>query len=205
MSVAYQERVAAAFAPLPEPHPADETLLPRQRPALGGAATRQPFRPDQQADRDVARAVAVLRARQHSTLSASFAAGNRGPIESQPGTSRLARGLSSLADSVAGGAAWLWNSPDPGVFIKRGGGRVRGAQPHAGPLVRCLDDPGWLGLPRPTSSTPLAGTARLGQRGPAALRDVRAVPGLPPVPMQTLPCSRTTGAKQAGRTRRRAA
>jgi hypothetical protein len=125
MSEAYQARVAAAFAPLPAPHPADEALLPRQRPALGGAATRQPFRPDHQADREVARAAASLRARQHATLSASFAGGGQAGAAGdggQPGSSRLARGLSSLADSVAGGAAWLWNAPDPGAG---GGGGSR--------------------------------------------------------------------------------
>lgn len=141
-SPAFQQHVAAAFEALPTPQPANETLLPRQRPALGGAATREPFRPDKQADRVIFRAAASLRASQHATLSVLTSvngqqgAGGVGAPEqsqpnssreqpsqpgssrsrhdqSQPGSSRLVRGLSALVDSVAGGAfSWLWNAPN---------------------------------------------------------------------------------------------
>ena len=120
---AYQQQVASAFEPLPVPQPANETLLPRQNPALGGAATRPPFRPDKQADRVVARAAASLRARQQATLSiATSISGREGSgglrttaeQQLQPGSSRLVRGLSVFKDSFGAGVNWLWNAPNPG-------------------------------------------------------------------------------------------
>jgi hypothetical protein len=122
--------VTVAFEPLPEPHPASEILLPRQNPALGGAATRPPFRPDRDAEKAVARAAASLRSRQQATLSgATSATARAGGLEyrQQPhqqqqshhqqagGGSRLARSLSTVKDSLTEGASWLWNTPNPGA------------------------------------------------------------------------------------------
>ena len=135
--------MALAFLLLPEPQPAVEELLPRQSLVSGGAATRPPFRPDRAADRDVARAVADLHSRQHATLSRVATVGRAGESSSggggepqQPGSSRLARSLSAVKDSLA--ASWLWNAPDPGESrpVRGGcnalrGNRRKGARKHA--------------------------------------------------------------------------
>lgn len=139
-----QQRVAAAFALLPAPHPATEALLPRQRTVTGGAATRPPFRPDKEADRAFSRAAASVHLRQQAALNAGAAAGAAGAaaaggaaggpgagrrhvtvqLPSEPGSARpaahspgerLVRGLSAVKDSITEGASWFWNGrPNPG-------------------------------------------------------------------------------------------
>lgn len=137
----YRAQVAGLLRLLPSPHPASETLLPRQQPTTGGAATRPPFRPDKSADRAFSMAAGALWARQSAALhsaeaaqaaplgsgrraaaagpgtavAAAAAPGHRRQPSAGAGGNRLVRGLSAVKDSLEGGVRWLWDTPDPGT------------------------------------------------------------------------------------------